>query len=234
MKIKLLIILLITSVFVYAQSTNRQYIGISIGPSFPTGDFTKTDLNDSTSGWAKTGVAINISYAYRLTHNFGIQIMGNFSSNRFDNLKYRDALEIQHSDTMFSIESTKNWSGGGLLVGPYLRFPLSEKLSWDFRALFGFYAGYSPKVTIRASTDDEALPSYYRESGSAFSYGYSFGTGFKYRLSKYYLLLFGDYLSSPLKFKNASGWDINNEPYLTSFDQNVSYVYVTIGLGYYF
>lgn len=230
MKLKLLIILLFISIITLAQSTNRQYIGLSIGPSFPTSDYVKTDLNDSTSGWAKTGVAINVNYAYRLTHNFGLYVQGTFSSNKFDNIAYKNALDVTHPDTTFSVESTRNWSGGGLLIGPYIRLPLSDNFSWDIRGSFGFYNSYSPKITIRTSTGDIIS----RESASAFSYAYSFGSGFKFRMAKYYILLFADYINSPLKFKNAAGWDINAEYYTTQFDQRVSYVYVTIGIGYYF
>lgn len=230
MKLKLLTILLLASVVTIAQSTNRQYIGLSIGPSFPIADFVKTDLNDSTSGWAKTGVAINVNYAYRLTHNFGIYVQGTFTSNKFNNIAYKDTLDANHPDTTHSVESSKNWSGGGLLIGPYIRIPLSSNLSWDIRGSFGFYNFYSPKIIVRTSTDD----TYSRESGSAFSYAYSFGTGFKYRLSNYYVLLFGDYINSPLKFKNAAGWDINDEYYTVQFEKRISYIYVTVGIGYYF
>lgn len=231
MKFKILILLLFISPLLLAQSTKRQYVGLAIGPSFPSGDFAATNLNDSTSGWAKTGVAINLNYSYRFTHNIGVYVIGIFNSNKFDNIKYKDALGTGHQDTTFSVESTRNWSGGGLLIGPYLRIPLSDNFSWDIRGAFGFYSGYSPKLTIRSSASEEA---YYRETGSAFGYAYSFGTGFKFKLANYYVLLFGDYLTTPLKFNNVSGWDWDQEPYTAKFKQNISYVNVTIGIGYYF
>lgn len=236
MKLKLLIILIFASAMVAAQSTNRQYIGLSIGPSFPSGDFAKTNLNDSTSGWAKTGVAIDLTYSFRLAHNFGLYVSGAFSSNKFNISEYKNALETANPEYGVSVESARNWSGGGLLLGPYIRLPLSSKLSLDLRGSFGFFSAYSPKITIRTTllSDQSITNDYYRESASGFSYAYSFGLGFKYRLSNYYALLFGDYLSSPLKFKNGSGWDWNDEPYTTEFYQTISYINVTVGLGYYF
>lgn len=231
LKHKITLLLLLAAIFVYGQNTGRQYIGISVGPSFPGSEFASTNLNDSTSGWAKTGVAIEVSYAYRLTHNIGIYVMGVFSSNKFDIDRYRNALDANHPDTTFSVESARNWSGGGLLVGPYLRLPLSDNFSWDFRGAFGFYSAYSPKVTIRSSASTEP---YYRESGSDFSYAYTFGSGFKFKMAKYYFLLFADYFSSSLKFENATGWDWNSEPYVAEFSQKITYVSVSVGLGYYF
>lgn len=235
MKIRILIALILLTGLVTAQS-NRQFIGLSVGPAFPNGEFSKADINDSTSGWAKTGVAINVAYGYRFTHNLGVYVTGLFSSNRFDNIGYKNVLEEMHPELNISVESTRNWSCGGLLVGPFLRLPLSGNLDWTIRGAFGFYAVYSPKITIYATPKDppSEKATYYRESGNAVSYAYSFGTGFKYKLSKYYILLFADYLNSPVKIKNASGWDFNDDPYMISFHQNISYIAVTLGFGYYF
>jgi len=237
MKLRILLGLILLSSVLFAQDHSKQFIGLSVGPEFPTGDYGKTDINDSTSGWAKTGVVINLVYGYRFTHNLGVYVTGLFSSNRFDNIAYKNALENEPANANygFSVESTSNWSCGGLLVGPFLRFPLSEKLSWDIRGAFGLYGAYSPKITIYTTDKSSSeKATYYRESGNAVSYAYTFGTGFKYKLSKYYILLFADYLNSPVKIKNASGWDLNDKPYLISFNQNISYFAATLGFGYYF
>lgn len=231
---KIIIALLFISQISFGQSTNRQYIGLSIGPSIPLDDFRKTVLDDSTSGFAKTGVALAFNYAFRVTHNFGLQLLINYSGNSLDNVKYKNELEAAHPDYGVSVESTKNWSSGGLFVGPYLRFPLSEKLSWDVRGLVGFFGSYSPKATIRVKKDEPnaELETYYIESSRATSFAYTLGTGLKYRLGSYYILLFGDYVSSKLKFKDASGWDWDGEPYTTSFNQKIDYFSITAGVGY--
>ena len=240
MKLKLLIILLLSSQFLFSQAS-RQYIGLAVGPSFPLSDFRKTDLNDSTSGWAKTGVALEFTYSYRLTHNFGFQGIINYSSNRFDYLRYGDALTEAYSlddsspDTSFSAESSSNWSSGGILVGPYLRFPLSESLSWDIKVSVGFFGARSPTAIIYGTiSSGEKLEDYYRQSGKGYGFAYSLGTGFKYKLPKYYLLLFANYYNSSVKVDNVSGWGWNSEPYITSFKQDISYLSVTFGAGYFF
>jgi|TARA_B100001971_G_C18215040_1_gene553259 hypothetical protein len=232
---KLIIVLLFIAQISFGQSVNRQFIGLSIGPSFPLDDFSKAVLDDSTSGFAKTGVALVFNYAYRVTHNFGFQLIINYSGNSLDNNKYKSELEAAHPDYGVSVESTKNWSSGGLFVGPYLRFPITEKLSWDVRGLVGFFGSYSPKATIRRIKKDDPnakLEPYYIESSRASNFGYTFGTGLKYRIGSYYALLFGDYVTSDLKFKDVSGWDWDSEPYTTSFNQKINYFTVTAGVGY--
>lgn len=235
-------LLLILAIFLFSttahsQSSNRNYVGLSIGPSFPLGNFAKTNFSDSTtSGWAKTGVAVNFDYAYRLTHNFGVMGIISYSSNGFNNVQYKDSLNAAHPDTSFSVEGVTSWSTGGIMIGPYLRFPLGDNLSWDIRGVFGVYGGTTPKITIRATDDQtgEELDPYTRQSAKAYNFSFLIGTGFKYRLSNYYILLFGDYLNTTLKFDDFYEYDIDNEPKQVSYNQKIEYFSVTIGLGYYF
>lgn len=231
---KLIIILLFLSQLSFGQGVNRQLIGLSIGPSFPLDDFSKAVLDDSTSSFAKTGIALSFNYAYRFTHNFGLQFIINYSSNGLDNIKYKNELEAAHPEYGVSVESTRNWSSGGLFLGPYLRFPLTEKLSWDVRALAGYFGSYSPNVTIRTTKKNDLndKAEYYIVSSRASSFGYVLGTGLKYRVGSYYVLLFGDYVNSTLKFKDSSGWDWDGEPYSTSFNQKINYFTITGGVGY--
>ena len=232
---KLVVLLILISQIVIGQGINRQNVGLSIGASMPLSDFRKDILNDSTSGFAKTGVALSFNYMYRLTHNFGMQLIINYSSNAMDNIKYRNALEAEHPDYGVSVASTKNWTSGGLYLGPYLRLPIGDKLSWDLRALFGFMGAYSPSITIRTTNKENPNEKgeYYIVSSRANNFSYSIGTGFKYRIrSNYYLLLFGDYVKSSMDFKDSSGWDWDSEPYVKPFSREINYITITAGVSY--
>ncbi len=231
-KAKILLLLLLASAAVSGQSS-KSHIGISVGPSFPLGDFARTDIGDSTSGWARTGFDIQISYTYRILHNFGIAAMGVYSGNKLNTAKYKEELEALHTDYGVSIETLRNWSSGGMLAGPYLRLPLSETIDWNIRALFGFYGGYSPEFVIRTTQRDTGEKAdYKRQSAKDFSYGYSLGTGFEFKYPSFYLLVYADYLASPVSFDNVVGWDWQGDPYTTSFKQQISYVTLTFGVGF--
>ena len=231
---KLVIVLLFVSQVSFGQSVNRQFVGLSIGPSFPLGDFGKEVLDDSTSGFAKTGIALSFNYAYRLTHNFGLQLIINYTGNSMDNISYKDQLEAAHVEYGVSVESTENWRSGGIFLGPYLRFPLTGKLSWDIRALGGYFGSYTPNMIIRTTKKDDLNDKgeYIVASSRANSFGYVLGTGLKYHLNSYYILMFGDYVSSTLEFKEAYGWDWGGEPYVTTFSQKINYISITVGVGY--
>ncbi|MFA5419038.1 MAG: hypothetical protein WC341_11325, partial [Bacteroidales bacterium] len=86
--IKLLIIIVVVPFIAQAQSTKRQMAGLSIGPSFALSAFAKKDISDSTSGFAKTGISINFNYAYRVSHNFGLQVLVNYSGNGLNTSAY--------------------------------------------------------------------------------------------------------------------------------------------------
>lgn len=231
---KLIILFLFISQISFGQSVNRQLVGLSAGPSFTLDDFARKELNDSTSGFAKTGIALTFNYAYRITHNFGLQLIINYSGNSLDKVSYKDQLEEAHPGYGVSVESNQNWSSGGIFLGPYLRFPLTDRLSWDFRASAGYFGSYSPNVTIFTTKKDDLNEKgeYYLASSRAYSFAYLVGTGLKYQMESYYVLLFGDYVNSSIEFKDATGWDWDGEPYTTTFDQRINYLSVTVGVGY--
>lgn len=232
---KLTIIFIILSQIAFGQSNNRQTLGLSIGGSLPQGDFRKDLLNDSTSGFAKTGVALEFTYMYRLSHNFGVQLIINYSSNAFNINSYTSALELEHPDYGVSAESTKNWSSGGAFVGPYLRLPLGSKLSIDLRALGGFMGSYTPEITIYTANKENPndKSDYHLTSSRGSNFGYIIGGGFKYRMrSNIYILANINYYKANIDFKKASGWDWDDEPFTESFNQSINYIGITGGIGY--
>ena len=231
---KLLIILMIMPFALLAQSTKRQFVGLSVGPSFPLSDFAKTDLSDSTSGFAKTGVAFNFTYSYRFSHNFGMQFVANYCSNKLDNSTYANELMKVHPAYSVTVQSSQNWSTGGFFGGPYFRFPIGDVISFDVRGLLGLVVCNSPKATIYATKidDQNVKADYYRETSRASGFGYMMGAGVKYRLSHYYLTAFVDYVGSELNFKDASGWGWDDEPYKTTFSQKINYLSLTFGVAY--
>ncbi|RLD44758.1 MAG: hypothetical protein DRI86_06700 [Bacteroidetes bacterium] len=231
---KLLILFLLISQFSFGQSVNSQYIGLSVGASFPLNDFKKAVLDDSTSGFANTGIAVSFDYAYRFTHNFGMQIIINYSGNGMNDGSYKDQLNTAYPEYDFNVESTESWTSGGMLVGPYLKFPLIDNLSLDIKALGGYFASYSPRVLIRTAKIDDINDKgeYYVERAKGYGFGYLLGAGFKYKVNSYYVLLFGNYISSSIEFKDAVGWDWEGEPYSNSFNQKVDYMTFTVGVGY--
>jgi len=239
MKKIITILAIFISISTFAQS-NRQYVGIAIGPAFPLNDFAKVELSDSTSGFAKTGLNVKIMYSYRLTHNFGIQAHFVYNSNNIHNEKMKSQAELEMPDYSFSISSASSWGVGGIYVGPFLRIPFTDRFSWDVRGLIGGVGGNSPQFTIRGThLESGEKTEYYREAARTFGFGITAGTGFKYIINNFILSINADYYYSNLEFKDVTGWgwtDANNPtgtPYKITTKQKVNSVALSFGFAYF-
>jgi len=156
----------------FAQSSDRKgFIGITIGPSIPIGDFADNSLNNDNAGYAKTGLNINlINFGYKFGQNFGITGLW---------------FGAAHSVDFSAVDAM--WSYGGLMGGPMLSFPINEKLIFDLKGMIGF---------VSAKLDMYALG-----ETSGIGVGFDFGASFRYNFSeKWCLLINGDYLASTSKF----------------------------------
>jgi hypothetical protein len=238
---KLLVIIYLLSSFSIIAQTSRQYVGISVGPSFPLNDFSKSDLGDTTSGFAKTGVNLKVIYSYKLSHNFGLQAHFIFNSNNLDNEALKNEANSNMGDYSFSVESTRPWNSGGIYIAPFLRLPVSDRFTWEIKANIGLSSAYSPQFFIRGTNiESSEKTEYYREAAKAFGLGLGAGSSFMYMLKKYVISLNFDYYYSNIHFKEVSGWGWTSEdnpkgtPYNISIDQKINSIAVSIGLAYFF
>ena len=146
----------------------KGYIGLSVGPSIPIGEFASR-----YSGLANTGIQINlVNFGYRFSENFGIAATWFGAANPVE------------------INNIGPWSYGGLMAGPLLSFPLSQKAEWDFRPMIGYSSTTAPDLgwgTEQAS-----------------SLALNIGTVFRINVSnKVALLLSADYFSTKPEFENV-------------------------------
>ncbi len=145
----------------------KGFIGLSIGASIPVGDFA-----DKLDGLAETGLHLNlINFGYLFSENFGVSATWFGAANPID---------------AYGIDP---WSYGGIMVGPLLSFPLSEKVDWDFRPMIGYSVTTLPDVGWGI------------EQGSSFAL--NIGTIFRINVGeKTALLLSADYFSTKPEFKD--------------------------------
>ena len=102
----------------------RGYIGLSIGPSIPVGEFA-----DISNGVAKTGIQLNlVNFGYLFSENFGIAAKWFGAANPVD------------------AEGIDPWSYGGLMTGPLLSFQVADKVEWDFHPMIGYCVAMLPDL----------------------------------------------------------------------------------------
>ena len=171
----------------------RAWIGITLGPSVPVGDFGSTDLKES-SGFASTGLNINlVNFGYRFTDNIGVTASW-----------FGCAHEL---DLPSGAGFTGSWSYGGIMVGPLISIPVSEKVDFNLRPMLGFST---------ANLEIEGFGSE-SDSGTAFNMGAGLRVAFANRWG---LLANMDYYS-----QKANIADVDYKINTLNFSLGIAYLF---------
>jgi hypothetical protein len=185
------------------RAQEKGYIGISIGPSFPLGDFASTDWDKEDAGGATPGAVFDITFAYKLGGgNFGITAILRGQANPMDVQSMADEIALEEPGISWTVESD-GWGVGGLMFGGFGSFAVSEKISFDPRVMIGFVNASSPEITITGSTPIGSIWAK-QSSTDASSFAYLLGAGFRFSLGERMALLTNlDYMASNPEFQNV-------------------------------
>ncbi len=223
-----------------AQYESRKgYAGLSIGTSIPMDVFSSTD-NYEESGYAKTGVAFNLNFAYRLATNFGLTAMMFVQVNPFDDEGLHNNLKGAASLGTIPVNIVSvnggSWGQSGFMVGGFGSIPIgtSGKFIFEPRAMVALITAISPKVEIQIKSGNRIFTEE-QQAGAGAAIGLSFGGGFRFNLSdRIALLLNGDYVESNPKFYDVEYWHSDGSISYLSFQQKMQAVNVTLGLAFRF
>lgn len=175
-RITLVALLAILSMNLFAQSTDRKgFVGITLGPAIPVGDFASKASSNNNAGFAKTGMNINLlNFGYRFGKNLGVTAFWFGASHEVD---------------MSGVKAM--WSYGAIMAGPMYTLPVGEKLELGLKGTIG---------SVAATLDIDQVG---KSTGSGF--GYDLGASLHYNYAeRWCLLLNADYLGAKPKFTNAT------------------------------
>jgi hypothetical protein len=210
----------------------KGYIGISLGPSFPIGDFASKNFSNRNAGFATTGAIFDISFAYKLgKSNFGITGLIRGQANALDVQAMADELGNSLRGTNWTVESGGAWTLGGYFIGGIGSFPVSEKVSFDTKAMIGIGISTIPEITI---TSSDNFGSYWTKQSitTSSSLAYTLGVGFKIELGKsLYLLTNLDYLGSEPEFQNIDIVDSDGDRTKFTYKQSIRTINLSIGIA---
>lgn len=198
-KIFALVILLAFGVFAMAQSPASEmvslkngrsiekrhgYVGITIGPSIPLGDYADISPKPKVGGNFNMG-----HFGYLFSKNIGISasVMGGVNPLSYDYWDDDDDYwDDDYWDDDDDWEEDESWTYVAFMAGPMLSFPFSAKVEWDIRPMFGFSVVTTPEMAY----DDQG-------AGLALS----LGTALRFNMSNTLaLMLTADYLYSEPSF----------------------------------
>lgn len=151
-KIAVLSLFIVLSISVYSQSDNW-YFSFSMGGSRPMGTFSKSDINNSESGYAKNGFALLLDATFPMNDHWGLKGMTLLSTNPIDRNGLGSKLEtrmngysitVPDADRQYISLDVNSWMWNALLVGPVFTVKLN-RIFWDIQLLGGMNVGYLPQ-----------------------------------------------------------------------------------------
>lgn len=236
--IKFFIVALITflATGLYAQ---KNTLSISVGPSFPMGDFAKADAGEfgnwnNTAGFAKVGPAFIVNGNFHLLAGLSLGASlayadhGGFSKSDVSLLgaSYTDAFGVDES----TVSTSGRYSALSILAGPVYTFPLGGKMSLDLGAKAGLLKSLStPEMTVEL----EDQSNFTQASSTASVFAWQASGGLDYSLSDHLgaLLEVGYLGAGKLKIDNENR---NNSAGRMVTDQPMSWLNTSIGITYKF
>jgi hypothetical protein len=120
-------------------AVTNHYLSLQLGPSLPTGDFTRKNIENEEAGFAKTGLAVDLNYIYHFSENIGLAASAFFNINSLAIKKIRELTGV-------STLKTDHWQSIGLVVGPAFSYPLSNRVKADLKIMGGITSANSPDV----------------------------------------------------------------------------------------
>jgi len=225
------IIMLFGTILVYGQ--DKGYIAVSIGPSFPSGDFGSKDVNNEAAGLATTGVIVDLTYAQKFGKNLGMTLMLRGQANGVDAQPLIDELYNQSPQASWTADHG-TWGIGGFMGGLYGSYPMGEsgKVTFDIRAMMGYINATSPEITVYGNYLGSTF--WVRtESADAGAFAYLVGAGIKFGIGGHLALLLNfDYLGATPEFVDVGTYSSIGTYTEDTYQQKFGTVNVGVGVGY--
>ena len=213
-------------------SQDKGYVAISIGPSIPIGDFASKDPDNDKAGLAQTGAIFDISFCYKLGKQLGVSALLRGQANSTDKQVIVNELATQLPSGVTADVDTGYWSAGALMVGGYGSFPLSKKISFDSKIMFGLLTASSPSFDINLNSGG-GMGWVKQESVSSSAFAYLLGVGLKFDAGKRICLLANvDYMGAKPKFENVEIVGSDGTIQTTNWEQPYATINIGIGVGY--
>jgi len=210
---------------------DKGYIAVSLGPSIPTGDFASKNPNYQPAGLANPGAIFDISFGYKFDKNFGIAALIRGQANTIDGQVLAQELLRQNPGLSYTVDGG-TWAIAGYMFGGYGSFPISEKISFESRIMFGFLTATSPDINVDAFTS--GYSGWVKQSGTrSTAFAHLIGVGFKWDVGRRIALLANfDYLGAKPEFRNVITTSSAGTMEMNTFSQRFGTINFGIGVGY--
>ena len=236
--------------FIKDDFLSKTYLGVNVGFGIPFNEFSSTNINTSTSGYAKTGFTYNFIFRYAFTPSFGTTLKFLNSSNSFDAQTYQNNMNQYYSKYNSSASFTSDpYQINGFMIGPTFILP-SPKMNFETSIYIGDLTGtlpansisFSPPLPVSFNTSqgivNTKVSSLTQSVYTANNFAVSFDIAFRYLVSKNLILsASADVVFCDLTFKSIQQLltDTAGNIYagsLPNYSQPFRLVHLNIGIGF--
>ena len=140
--------------FILSHQDRKGFFSISAGASLPIGRFGSVSSVDERAGFAKQGVALNVSAGYRIAGPVGLMIRGEQHRNTVNTKAMLDGLYRNETDVWTA--KADNWSVTSVMAGPYVNIPMGL-FSLDAHVLAGRAMAVLPGTAMSGNFGREQL-----------------------------------------------------------------------------
>lgn len=118
----------------------KGYIGVSIGPAIPVGEFSSDEIGNRSAGFAETGLTFSaVNFGYRF--------------------KYIELAALLMGSAHFLSQNVPDeeaaWVYSGIFVGSVIPRDISKKVQMGIKVMLGYVGATSPEVSTPGVTLQE-------------------------------------------------------------------------------
>lgn len=216
------------------EATHNE-ISLNAGIASPGGNFAKGNYADEKSGFAKTGLHLNLSAVHFFNKNWGAGLLLGYSQyGTKGKQSLADGYKEDSGTDSTTLYTKGNNSSLSILAGPYYRIPLSSKFAVDLRVLGGYVNTHL--AGFQVFYEDYLTNAMTQKESSAGGFGYQVGAGIRYSITKKIAIKANaDYFSSKPKINiSYDNFIVNSGRKLTTYNEAVSGINTTLGIAYSF
>lgn len=119
------------------------------------GTFSKTDILDQKSGFAKNGFALLLDATYPVNDHWGLKGMVLINTSPVDRMslgaklenRMNSSISVSDADRTFLALSANSWMSNAILTGPVYTIGF-DRIFWDFYLLAGMNVSYLPQQKL--------------------------------------------------------------------------------------
>jgi hypothetical protein len=190
---------------------------LSMGPSYPIGKFSSTDLSSKSAGYAQSGFALTIDGDYYLHNRVAVTLLFHFGNSPIDQSAFSERLIHELAGYVTATDSVQfdinYWQWASPMVGLKYNYPIIlNKFYFEVGAFTGMNFVQIPDQNLFFSDDKNKRIIVSQNVGSTdITFPVALSAGFRYRINpKMQFKLNAQYFNTNTSFEHVSYYQLEN------------------------